>query len=85
MSANLEKLVDELSKLSVMEAAELSKLLVQCWDCVCVGFSVHDFFLSGMKKAGTKTNNKRSPHKGTSAPKDQTTTNEKTPETRAHG
>ena len=31
MSANLEKLVDELSKLSVMEAAELSKLLEEKW------------------------------------------------------
>jgi large subunit ribosomal protein L7/L12 len=31
MSANLEKLVDELSKLSVLEAAELSKLLEDKW------------------------------------------------------
>jgi large subunit ribosomal protein L7/L12 len=31
MSANLEKLVDELSKLSVMEADELSKLLEEMW------------------------------------------------------
>jgi large subunit ribosomal protein L7/L12 len=31
MSANLEKLVDELSKLSVLEAAELSKLLEEKW------------------------------------------------------
>lgn len=31
MAANLEKLVDELSKLSVMEAAELSKLLEEKW------------------------------------------------------
>ena len=31
MSANLEKLVDELSKLSVLEAAELSKLLDRKW------------------------------------------------------
>ncbi len=31
MSANLEKLVDDLSKLSVLEAAELSKLLEEKW------------------------------------------------------
>jgi large subunit ribosomal protein L7/L12 len=31
MSANLEKLVEELSKLSVMEAADLSKLLEEKW------------------------------------------------------
>lgn len=31
MAANLEKLVDELSKLSVLEAAELSKLLEDKW------------------------------------------------------
>lgn len=31
MAANLEKLVDELSKLSVLEAAELSKLLEEKW------------------------------------------------------
>ncbi len=31
MSANLEKLVEELSKLSVLEAAELSKLLEEKW------------------------------------------------------
>ncbi len=31
MSANLEKIVDELSKLSVLEAAELSKLLEEKW------------------------------------------------------
>jgi large subunit ribosomal protein L7/L12 len=31
MSANLEKLVEELSKLSVLEAAELSKLLEDKW------------------------------------------------------
>lgn len=31
MSANLDKLVDELSKLSVLEAAELSKLLEEKW------------------------------------------------------
>ena len=31
MSANLEKLVDELSKLSVLEAAELSKMLEDKW------------------------------------------------------
>ena len=31
MAANLEKLVDELSQLSVLEAAELSKLLEEKW------------------------------------------------------
>lgn len=31
MSANLEKIVEELSKLSVLEAAELSKLLEEKW------------------------------------------------------
>jgi large subunit ribosomal protein L7/L12 len=31
MSANLDKLVEELSKLSVLEAAELSKLLEEKW------------------------------------------------------
>jgi large subunit ribosomal protein L7/L12 len=31
MSANLEKLVEELSKLSVLEAADLSKLLEEKW------------------------------------------------------
>ncbi len=31
MAANLEKLVDELSKLSVLEAAELSTLLEEKW------------------------------------------------------
>ena len=31
MSANLEKMVDDLSTLSVMEAAELSKLLEEKW------------------------------------------------------
>lgn len=31
MAADLEKLVDELSKLSVLEAAELSKLLEEKW------------------------------------------------------
>ncbi|MGE0754052.1 MAG: 50S ribosomal protein L7/L12 [Alphaproteobacteria bacterium] len=31
MSANLEKIVDELSALTVMEAAELSKLLEEKW------------------------------------------------------
>jgi large subunit ribosomal protein L7/L12 len=31
MAANLEKLVDELSTLSVLEAAELSKLLEEKW------------------------------------------------------
>lgn len=31
MSANLEKLVEDLSKLSVLEAAELSKLLEEKW------------------------------------------------------
>jgi large subunit ribosomal protein L7/L12 len=31
MSANLEKIVEELSKLSVLEAAELSKLLEDKW------------------------------------------------------
>ena len=31
MAANLEKLVDELSGLSVLEAAELSKLLEEKW------------------------------------------------------
>lgn len=31
MAANLEKIVDQLSELSVMEAAELSKLLEEKW------------------------------------------------------
>lgn len=31
MSANLEKIVEELSKLSVLEAAELSKMLEEKW------------------------------------------------------
>jgi large subunit ribosomal protein L7/L12 len=31
MSANLEKIVEDLSKLSVLEAAELSKLLEEKW------------------------------------------------------
>ncbi|HBR69807.1 MAG TPA: 50S ribosomal protein L7/L12 [Rhodospirillaceae bacterium] len=31
MAANLEKIVEELSKLSVLEAAELSKLLEEKW------------------------------------------------------
>jgi len=31
MSANLEKIVDELSKLTVLEAAELSKMLEEKW------------------------------------------------------
>ena len=31
MSANLEKIVDDLSKLTVLEAAELSKLLEEKW------------------------------------------------------
>jgi len=31
MSANLDKIVEELSKLTVLEAAELSKKLEECW------------------------------------------------------